>query len=113
LLAGTIILYMETNIGYMTIFSLSFILFILAVVLSFFIKRRDTDGRYRLRPAIKEITHNRDWKFILLANFSQGIRDGVFVFVISIWIFITTRSEFSLGIFSLVLNGSSFIIFLL
>lgn len=113
LLAGTIILHMETNIGYMTIFSLSFILFIMAVVLSFFIKRRETDGMYRLQLTVNEIKRNRDWKYTLLANFFQGIRDGVFIFVISIWIFITTRSEFSLGIFSLVLNGSSFIIFLL
>jgi len=112
LLAGTIILYLKTNIGYMTIFSLSFILFIIAVILSFFIDRRETDGVYQLHLVIKEIKRNRDWKNMLIANFFQGIRDGVFVFVISIWIFLTTRSEFSLGVFNLLLNGSSLIIFL-
>lgn len=113
LLAGTIILHMETNIGYMTVFSMSFILFIIAVVLSFFIKRRETDGIYRLQPVVLEVKRNRDWKLILFANFFQGIRDGVFVFVISIWIFLVTRNEFSLGIFSLLLNGSSFIVYII
>lgn len=113
LLAGSIILYMETNVGYMTIFSMSFILFIIAVILSFFIKRRDTDGVYDLRTVVKEVNRNTDWKNVLIANFFQGIRDGVFVFVISIWVFITTKSEFSLGLFNLLLNGSSFFMFLL
>src|SRR5690625_4066655 len=40
LLAGIIISKMSTNIGYMTVFSISLGLFILAVVSSFFLKRR-------------------------------------------------------------------------
>lgn len=113
MLAGSIILYMETNVGYMTIFSTSFILFIIAVVLSFFIQRRYTDGIYDLNTVIKEVGKNDNWKNILIANFFQGVRDGVFVFVIPIWIFITTASEFSLGLFNLVLNGFALIVFLL
>lgn len=113
LLAGTIILYMETNIGYMTIFTISFVLFIIAVIVSFFIKRRETDGIYDLKTAGKEVTQNKDWKYTLLANFFQGVRDSVFLFVIPIWIFMLTNNEFSLGVFNLILNGSSFILFLL
>src|SRR5699024_1222955 len=113
LVSGIIISRFTTEIGYMTIFTLSFILFITAVILSFFLTRRQTDGSYRLMTVFKEVGNNKNWQWILYANFYQGIRDGVFVFVISIWIFITTRSEFSLGIFSLLLNGSSFIVFIL
>ena len=112
LLAGTIILRMKTNIGYMTIFTVSFLLFILAVIISFFLQRRETDGIYDLHTVTKEITRNSDWRQILLANFSQGIRDGIFLFVISIWIFLETRNEFSLGMFNLLLNGSSLVIFM-
>lgn len=111
-LSGAIIVRMQMNTGYMTIFTMSFILFIMAVILSFFIQRRNTDGIYRLQAAIQEIKRNKNWKNILLANFSQGIRDGVFLFVISIWLFMITKSEFSIGIFSLLLNGSSFLLFI-
>lgn len=113
LIAGTIILKMKTNIGYMTIFSISFILFILAVIISFFIHRRETDGVYNLFAVIREIRRNDDWRNILLANSVQGIRDGIFLFVISIWIFLATRNEFSLGMFNLLLNGSSLVVSLL
>lgn len=113
LFAGFIISHLTTEIGYMTIFSLSFALFIIAIILSFFLNRRETDGTYNLMAVFKEVYNNKNWQRILYANFFQGIRDGVFVFVISIWIFITTRSEFSLGIFSLLLNASSFIVFIL
>lgn len=113
LVSGIIISRFTTEIGYLTIFTLSFILFIIAIILSFFLTRRETDDSYRLMMVFKEIGNNKNWQGILCANFFQGIRDGVFVFVISIWIFITTRSEFSLGIFSLLLNASSFIVFIL
>jgi len=113
LLAGTIISNMKTNIGYMTIFSMSFTLFIIAVILSFFIQRRETDGVYNVKAVIQQINKNRNWRNILFANLSQGIRDGVFIFVIPIWIFLTTNDEFSLGIFNLLMHGSSFIVFLL
>lgn len=113
LLAGTIILHMETNIGYMTIFTMSFILFLTAVMLSFFIKRRETDGLYNLRLAFNEVDKNDNLKHVFIANFFQGVRDGVFIFVISIWIFITTNNEFSLGLFNLILNVSSLIVFLI
>src|SRR5699024_1716903 len=87
LVAGMIITRMETEIGYMIIFSLSFSLFVLAVIISFFLQRRETDGIYNVLAVVKEIYRNKNWKNILIANFFQGVRDGVFLFVISIWIF--------------------------
>lgn len=113
LLAGTIISRMETHAGYMTIFSISFSLFLLAVVISFFLQKRETDGIYNLPAVALEIFRNRDWRQILIANFFRGVRDGVFLFVISIWIFLATRDEFSLGMFNLLLNGSSLVVFIL
>lgn len=112
LLAGSIISYLETNVGYLTIFGISFLLFFIAVMLSFFISRRRTDGNYNLGLVFEQIFINHDWKRVVLANFSQGIRDGLFVFVITILIFVSTASEFFLGIFNLLLNGSSFILFI-
>src|SRR5699024_8935074 len=113
LLAGTIISNMKTNIGYMTIFSMSFTLFNITVILSFFIQRWETDGIYNVKTYIQQINNNRNWFNNLLANLYHRISAGIFIFVISIWIFLTTNDEFSLGIFNLLMHGSSFIVFLL
>lgn len=111
LLAGTIIAAMEENIGYSVIFTISFILFIGAVVCSFFLKQRQAEGLFHFKRILVERNHNKNWKRVLNAHISQGLREGIFLFVISIWVFITTQSEFALGIFNLFLSGLSFIFY--
>lgn len=113
LIAGIIISTLDTQVGYRTIFSISFGLFIIAVILSFFIERRETDGVYNVLDVVREVRRNGDWRRVLLANSFQGFRDSVFIFVLPIWIFLTTRNEFSLGIFNLIMHGASFFLFLL
>ncbi len=113
ILAGAIIAKLQTNIGYLTVFSISLTLFILAIVFSMLLKRRKATGKYMLKEVWKEIKHNRNWKNIVFANFFMGMREGVFVFVITIWIFVATNSELALGMFHLVLNIMSLIAYLL
>src|SRR5690625_3615855 len=55
-IAGVIIANMITNKGYMTIFSMSLLLFLLAVLCSFFLKRRKADGKYELLFIIKRLS---------------------------------------------------------
>ncbi|QDP40619.1 MFS transporter [Radiobacillus deserti] len=107
-LAGYIISRFNNFQGYTIIFSISFIMFILAVISTMFMKRRSAEGKFQLRRILQERKHNKDWKRILHAHFSQGLREGMFVFVISIWVFITTQSELALGTFNLVFSGVSF-----
>ncbi|WP_068671876.1 MFS transporter [Oceanobacillus sp. Castelsardo] len=111
LLAGYIIAKLDGNVGYTTIFTISFILFILAVIASFFLKRRSAKGDFFFRRILHERKNNKNWSRILYAHFFQGIREGVFVFVISIWVFIVTKSEFALGTFNLVLSGLSAVLY--
>src|SRR5690625_1104397 len=111
-LAGFIISKLATNIGYTTVFSISFSLFILAVICSFFLKRRKATGKYGLMTVIHEIKGNKNWRNVIKANLFQGMREGIFVFVVTIWIFIITKSEFALGMFNLCLSGLSFIFYL-
>src|SRR5699024_10310384 len=54
---------------------------------------------------------NKNWKKVLHAHTFQGLREGIFLFVITIWVFISTKSEFSLGVFNLSLSGFSFIFY--
>jgi MFS transporter, YQGE family, putative transporter len=111
LLAGIIIARMEANIGYTAIFTISFVLFILAVACSFFLNRRRAEGSFHFRRILQERHQNKNWRRILHAHTFQGLREGIFAFIISIWVFLITQSEFSLGMFNLVLSGLSFVFY--
>jgi YQGE family putative transporter len=111
LIAGTIIARMTANAGYTTIFTISFILFICAVSCSFFLKRRQAEGDFHFVRIFQERNQNKNWKRILHAHVFQGLREGIFLFVISIWVFLITKSEFSLGMFNLYLSGLSFVFY--
>ncbi|MBT2214473.1 MFS transporter [Virgibacillus dakarensis] len=110
-LAGVIIAKMTDNIGYTTIFTVSFILFICAVACSFFLNRRQAEGNFYFKRILIERHHNKSWRKILHAHVVQGLREGIFAFVIAIWVFLVTKSELSLGMFNLVLSGLSFVFY--
>ncbi|MBM7569653.1 MFS transporter [Aquibacillus albus] len=111
MLAGYIISTMNNFQGYTFIFAISFILFALAVVCTMFLKRRSAKGTFSFRRILQERKNNRDWKNILHAHTLQGLREGVFVFVIAVWVFITTQSEFALGTFNLVFFSFSLVFY--
>ncbi|MFA1820424.1 MFS transporter [Virgibacillus oceani] len=111
ILAGTIIAKMEENIGYTVIFTISFILFICAVAGSFFLNRRQAEGSFHFKRILQERHHNNNWKRILYANTFQGLREGIFAFIIAIWVYLVTQSEFALGTFNLVLSGLSLLFY--
>lgn len=112
-IAGYIISRMEANIGYSVIFTISFILFIAAVVTSFFLVRRPAEGNFYFKKILKERRFNKNWGHILHAHVFQGLREGIFSFIITIWVYILTQSEMSLGTFNLLLSGLSFVFYFL
>ncbi|WP_099158518.1 MFS transporter [Virgibacillus ndiopensis] len=111
LLAGIIIANMSENFGYKTIFTVSFILFIGAVACSFLLKRRQAEGGFHFKRILIERHHNKNWRKILHAHIFQGLREGIFGFIIAIWVFLVTKSEFALGMFNLFLSGLSFVFY--
>jgi len=112
LLAGMIISYMTpAHKGYMTIFALSFGLFILAVICTFFLQRRQAEGNFYLKKVIMERRKNRNWRLTLNAHVFQGLREGMFLFVITIWVFLITEDELYIGIFNLLLSGLSLVFY--
>lgn len=111
--AGVIISTMESFTGYTVIFGISLGLFTGAVILSFFIKRRKAEGKFLFKRILAERKNNSNWKHILHAHFFQGIREGTFVFVISVLVFVATGSELALGKFGLINSGVSFLFYFL
>jgi MFS transporter, YQGE family, putative transporter len=107
--AGYIISSFANTWGYTLIFSISLVLFIIAVILSFFLHRRPADGNYLFFRILKERSYNQNWRLITNAHFFQGLREGTFVFVISVLVYITSKSELALGKFGFVNSLTSFI----
>ncbi|MBM7693311.1 YQGE family putative transporter [Peribacillus deserti] len=109
IMAGLIISRFDKFFGYSIVFGLSLTLFSIAVILSFYLKRRPAQGNYLFLRILKERQHNFNWKLVTSAHFFQGLREGTFAFVISIFVFITTGSELAIGTYGLVNSGISFL----
>ncbi|AOL35184.1 MULTISPECIES: MFS transporter [Geobacillus] len=107
--AGYIISSLHGAKGYTFVFSLSLGLFLVAVLLSFFLKRRAAAGKYLFVRILKERNENRNWRLITNAHFFQGLREGTFVFIISVLVYVTSGSEWALGKFGLVNSFTSFV----
>ncbi len=111
--AGYVITVFTDNNGYLLIFGFSLCLFIVAVLISFLLKGRPADGKYRLIRILEERKHNKDWGRITYANFSQGLREGTFLFIVSVFVFVETGSEMALGTFGLINSAISFVAYFL
>ncbi|MDM5331005.1 MFS transporter [Neobacillus sp. CF12] len=107
--AGFIITRFEKFAGYSLVFGISLSLFALAVILSFSLKPRPASGKYCFTRILKERKQNENWRLITNANFFQGLREGTFLFIISVLVYISTGSELALGTFGLINSGISFI----
>jgi MFS transporter, YQGE family, putative transporter len=107
--AGFIITRLEKFTGYSIVFGISLALFALAVFLSFSLKKRPANGKYCFKRILAERKQNKNWRLITNAHIFQGLREGTFVFVISVYIFIATGSEMALGTYGLINSGISFI----
>jgi YQGE family putative transporter len=109
ILSGYIISQFVSNLGYTIVFGISLSLFTFAVIMSFSIERRPAHGKYLLTRVLEERKTNKNWRYVTNAHFCQGLRDGTFVFIISVFVFISTGSELALGTFGLINSGISFI----
>ncbi|MEH7111934.1 MFS transporter [Neobacillus niacini] len=107
--AGFIITRFEKFTGYSIVFGISLALFALAVFLSFSLKPRPANGKYCFKRILDERKHNENWRLITNAHFFQGLREGTFIFIISVFVYLSTGSELALGTFGLINSGISFI----
>ncbi len=111
--AGFIITRMEKFTGYSIVFGLSLSLFAIAVFLSFSLKPRPAHGMYCFQRILQERKKNDNWRLITNAHFFQGLREGTFLFVISVFVYVSTGSELALGTYGLINSGISFIAYYL
>lgn len=113
-LSGFLIVRMQEQNGYRLIFTLSLIIFCIGVFVSFFLKKRKTSGRYEWFLTWRCLRQkDTAWRKVGLALMAQGIREGVFVFMIALLVYVHTGSEMKLGNFSLLTSAAALISFMI
>ncbi|MGL4820966.1 MAG: MFS transporter [Bacilli bacterium] len=101
LVSGLIISSFPGVGGYSLVFMIAFGLFIIAIVLSFFLPIRPSENKpYRLRSVISALLKNENVKRVGFAHLSQGLREGSFFFLVTLMLYIVTKNEFKVGMFS-------------
>lgn len=110
--SGWLITRLNDLVGYRIIFAVSFAIFAIAVGVSLFLKRRDARGQYRLDRIFRlSARRGGHWFWVSLAMVAQGVREGVFVFLIGLLIFVMTDNELILGSFATVSSFVSLVAF--
>lgn len=93
------------RIGYRIVFSLSLAVFVIGVIVSFFLKKRKVSGTYSWSYGFRALKASKSWKRAFAGLVAQGVREGVFVFIIGVLIFIATKNESKIGNFSLITSA--------
>lgn len=91
-ISGFIITRMDDAQGYFVIFTLSLIIFMIGVITSFFLKKKKVSGTYAWTKTFRMLKVKGDpWRKAFPALMAQGMREGVFVFIIGLLVFIATK----------------------
>ncbi|GIP23308.1 MFS transporter [Paenibacillus sp. J22TS3] len=106
LLSGWIISRLEDDQGYRVIFTISLVIYAVSVVLSFFLKKRKVQGTYKWLEPFRRLSSKGDpWRLVAPALAAQGVREGVFSFLINLLVYVATTQESKLGQFSFITSA--------
>ncbi|QHW35232.1 MFS transporter [Paenibacillus rhizovicinus] len=102
-ISGWLITMSKGERGYHIIFTVSSIIFAVAVVLSFWLKKRESSGTYEWLHGFRQLREpGNPWRHAVPAIICQGVREGVYMFFVGLLVFLATKNEGKLGNFSLV-----------
>ncbi|CAG7613995.1 hypothetical protein PAESOLCIP111_01666 [Paenibacillus solanacearum] len=112
-ISGFLIVRMPAATGYRFIFTISLVVFVIGVVVSFFLKKRKTAGEYEWLLTWRCLRQkDTAWRTVGLALMAQGFREGVFGFMIGLLVYVHTGSEMSLGNFALITSAVALLSFM-
>jgi len=102
-ISGILITSMSGEKGYRLIFTLSLVIFAATVILSFWLKKRKSHGTYNWRHGWQQLSQKGNaWRRMFAAIVAQGVREGVFMFLIGLVVYISTKDESKLGTYALI-----------
>lgn len=106
--SGYLISKLGDGIGYRIIFTVSFGVFIGAIIFSFWLRKRPPEGHYNWTlPFTEWKSTDSPWRLALPALAAQGVRDGVFAFLIGLVVYIATTNEMKLGNYTLITSAAA------
>ena len=108
--SGLIITWLQGDRGYRLIFTISMVIFGCTAVLSFFLKKRPASGQYEWLEGIRRLRdEDGTWRSAIAGLAMQGIREGVFSFLIALLVFTATNQESRLGQYMLITSAVSLV----
>lgn len=106
--SGFVITRMQGAAGYRLIFSISLGVFVFAAILSFFLNKRPVQPNFEWWYGLKQLQRRGSvWRSAFPALAAQGIREGVFGFLIGLMVYIATKNELQLGTYALITSAVS------
>ncbi|MGG3281971.1 MFS transporter [Paenibacillus solani] len=108
-LAGWIITLMHGDRGYRFIFTVSMVIFAVTVVLSFFLRKRPVQNDYHWLEGLNRLRKGGVWRYAIWGLAVQGLREGVFSFLITLLVFVATDQESKLGQYALITSAVSLV----
>ncbi|MFD0588457.1 MFS transporter [Paenibacillus sp. GCM10027627] len=102
-LSGLLITSLQGEKGYRLIFTASLVIFAVTVLLSFWLNKRHGEGSYDWTRGWRELRQKGNpWRRLFPAIAAQGVREGVFMFLVGLTVYVATKNESKLGNFSLI-----------
>lgn len=93
--------------GYRIIFTLSLTIFLVGVVVSFFLKKRRVTGTYDWSFGFRLLGRKGNpWRSVMAGLTAQGVREGVFAFIIAVLVFVATGKETKVGNYALITSAA-------
>ncbi|MDR0268803.1 MFS transporter [Paenibacillus sp.] len=106
--SGLLITWLKGDKGYRVVFTISLVIYALCVVFSFFLKKRKSSGAYHWMEPITQLrSKGSPWRLMTPGLITQGVREGVFAFLIGLLVFVATKQEAKLGQFTLITSAIS------
>lgn len=113
-ISGFLIVRMANSSGYKLIFTISLIIFVMGVAVSFFLKKRKVLSDYEWFQSFKHLKDkDNPWRLVFPALAAQGFREGLFGFIIGLLVYIATKNELHVGNYSLITSAVALISFYL
>jgi len=94
--SGYIIVQFSELSGYYVLFATSLIVFILAIIFSFQLKKVDIHESYHILPILK-LRHNPYWDVNKYLNFSFGFREAIYAQIFTVFSYLIISNEQVIG----------------
>lgn len=96
LISGYIIVSKAKFQGYYLVFLISFLLFLTAIILSYFLTQIKEEGDYSLKQVLNK-RNDKDWNRALLAYLLLGFKDGAFDLLLGLLVYMVFKNELNMG----------------